>query len=68
MPDDKTLKDRVDDFHLMRLPGQSPMMHMGTSYLISDLWREIERLNAALSMTREGVDPDEAKRLQNAVT
>lgn len=29
---------------------------------------EIERLNAALSMTREGVDPDEAKRIHKCIT
>lgn len=60
-----TLKERVDAFALMQLPGQPLMMHMGTSYLINDLWREIERLNAAVSMAREGVDADEAKRQQN---
>nr|WP_319250477.1 hypothetical protein [uncultured Celeribacter sp.] len=65
MPDDMTLKERVDAFALMELPGQPRMMHMGTSYLVNDLWREIQRLNAALSMTREGVEVDEAKRQQN---
>ncbi len=65
MPNEMTLKERVDAFALMELPGQPRMMHMGTSYLINDLWREIQRLNAALSMTREGVEADEAKRQQN---
>ena len=60
-----TLKERVEAFATMQLPGQPPMMHMGTSYLVNDLWREIQRLNAALSMTREGVPADEAKRQQN---
>ena len=65
MPNDMTLKERVDAFALMELPGQPRMMHMGTSYLVNDLWREIQSLNAALSMTREGVEADEAKRQQN---
>jgi hypothetical protein len=65
MPNDMTLEERVDAFALMELPGQPRVMHMGTSYLVNDLWREIQRLNAALSMTREGVEADEAKRQQN---
>lgn len=59
-----TLEERVHAFMLLDLPGQPRMMHMGTSYLVNDLWREVQRLNAALSMTREGVDADEAKRQQ----
>lgn len=38
------LKERVDKFNAMELPGQPMMMHMGTNYLVNDLWREIERL------------------------
>jgi len=38
------LKERVDAFNRMQLPGQPPGMHMGTSYLVNDLWREVERL------------------------
>lgn len=47
------LKDRVAKFNLLQLPGQPMGMHMGTSYLVNDLWREIDRLraeNAALKM------------------
>jgi len=42
MTDD--LKERVDQFNTLRLPGQGWLIHMGTSRLINDLWREIERL------------------------
>lgn len=44
MSDD--LKDRIEKFNLLELPGQPMMMHMGTSYLVGDLWREINRLTA----------------------
>ena len=40
------LKDRVIKFTLMQLPGQPRAMHMGTSYLIDDLWREVCSLSA----------------------
>jgi hypothetical protein len=38
------MKERVDKFNRLELPGQPIMMHMGTSYLVNDLWREVERL------------------------
>jgi hypothetical protein len=46
MSDEKRaeLKKRVDQFNALELPGQSPMMHMGTSYLVNDLWREVKRV------------------------
>jgi len=47
-----SLKDRVLLFHLMQLPGQPQMMHMGTSYLVNDLAAEITRLTAALQKRR----------------
>lgn len=68
MAEDMTLKERVDAFRLMELPGQPRMMHMGTHRLVEDLWIECQRLNAALSMTREGVDADKAKRAQNCAS
>lgn len=49
MDDDERLfdlNDRVTKFHLLQLPGQiKGLMHMGTSHLINDLWRELERKN-----------------------
>lgn len=46
MTDDtkQTLDERVMAFELLELPGQPPMMHMGTAYLVNDLWAEIKRL------------------------
>lgn len=38
------LKERVDKFNGLSLPGQPMAMHMGTSYLVNDLWREVQRL------------------------
>ena len=37
------LKDRVIKFKCIELPGQPMMMHMGTSYLVNDLWSALER-------------------------
>ena len=39
----KDLKKRVEQFQMLQLPGQMGV-HMGTSYLIGDLWRELEKL------------------------
>lgn len=41
------LETRVRQFQALELPGQPRGMHMGTSYLVSDLWREVQRLRAA---------------------
>ena len=46
MSDD--LKERVEKFNLLELPGQPMGMHMGTLYLVNDLWSEVERLRDAL--------------------
>lgn len=43
---EQDLKGRVNQFNAMKLPGQPMGMHMGTSYLVNDLWREVERLRA----------------------
>ena len=37
---------RVLQFYLMELPEQPQMMHMGTSYLIGDLYKAVKRLQA----------------------
>ena len=45
------LNERVNAFSTLSLPGQMPMMHMGTSYLVNDLWKAVRTLtteNAAL--------------------
>lgn len=38
------LEERVFKFNTLTLPGQPMGMHMGTSYLVNDLWREVKRL------------------------
>lgn len=43
------LKERVDKFNILQLPGQPMSMHMGTSYLVNDLWREVQRLRKEIS-------------------
>lgn len=38
------LRDRVEKFQTLSLPGQPMGMHMGTLTLVNDLWREVARL------------------------
>lgn len=40
------LKKRVGQFQMLKLPGQPMSVHMGTSYLVDDLWEEVKRLRA----------------------
>jgi len=44
----ESLEERVNLFNQMALPGQPLGMHMGTSYLVNDLMREIQELREAL--------------------
>jgi len=44
MDDIDELKSRIEQFNSLSLPGQGMSMHMGTSYLVNDLWREVLRL------------------------
>lgn len=46
MTDKPDLETRVQQFQCMQLPGQPLGMHMGTSYLVNDLWSEVKRLRA----------------------
>lgn len=55
------LETRVHQFKRMELPGQKPMMHMGTAYLVGDLWREVQRLREALQEIT-GMTMDEPMR------
>ena len=43
------LKERVLQFNMLKLPGQMPMMHMGTRYLVNDLLAEVDKLRAQLA-------------------
>ncbi len=36
------LSARVNKFNTLQLPGQPMGMHMGTSYLVNDLWKELQ--------------------------
>lgn len=44
----RDLKERVQQFQRLELPGQPWIMHMGTSisHLVNDLWREVQKLEA----------------------
>lgn len=48
-----SLEERVKLFNSLSLPGQPMMMHMGTSYLVKDLWDEVERLRKLVPQTSE---------------
>jgi hypothetical protein len=50
------LKERVEKFQALELPGQPMMVHMGTFNLVLDLWREVERLRAHVSAATEKND------------
>ena len=44
------LKERVEQFRALELPGQPRCMHMGTSYLVQDLVKRIAKLEALLEV------------------
>ena len=39
-----SLEEKILQFERLQLPGQLPAMHMGTYYLVRDLWEEVKRL------------------------
>lgn len=47
MPDLDDLRDRVNKFNALELPGQPMGMHMGTSYLVNDLLKAVEELSVS---------------------
>jgi hypothetical protein len=49
------LKTRVDQFNALELPGQPRSMHMGTSYLVNDLWRELRRMTGWVADLQSGM-------------
>jgi hypothetical protein len=52
------LKSRVLQFDLLQLPGQPQGMHMGTSYLVHDLWERVQALEGiARDLRRYGLTP-----------
>lgn len=44
MEEKESLEERVKKFERMEIPGQPIAMHMGTLYLMKDLWQEVQRL------------------------
>lgn len=56
MTEKPDLETRVKQFMCMELPGQSMGVHMGTSYLVNDLWAEVKRLRVELA-NRLAKDP-----------
>lgn len=52
MTEKQSLEERVQAFHMRKLPGQPNGMHMGTSYLVNDLWLEVTRLRNALAIMK----------------
>lgn len=54
------LKERVNAFSTLSLPGQMPMMHMGTSYLVNDLWKAVRTITAENAALKERVAELEA--------
>lgn len=57
------LEQRVQQYRTFELPGQPMATHMGTSYLINDLWKEVERLRAELDALKSqppAILPEEA--------
>lgn len=47
IPGDKpSLDRRVSQFNQLLLPGQPPTMHMGTMYLVSDLYNDLRTVRA----------------------
>ena len=58
------LKQKVQDFNMLKLPGQPMMMHMGTSYLVNDLWKRIAELGEAIEEAISS-EHDECKVILN---
>ena len=56
MTKENDLFERVLQFKLLELPGQPQSMHMGTSYLVDDLEKEIKRLRAEIKRLRAEVE------------
>lgn len=48
------LEERVMQFNALKLPGQPKAMHMGTSYLVAELWREVQKLREELKEAKRG--------------
>jgi len=60
------LKKRVDQFKSLSLPGQPMAMHMGTSYLVNDLWKEIASLTEKVERLEKALGQDAIVGFVNA--
>ena len=47
----ENLRLRVNQFHMLQLPGQPYGMHMGTCYLVNDLLRTLEAKSKTKAVT-----------------
>lgn len=60
------LEERVYKFNSLSLPGQPMGMHMGTSYLVNDLWREVKRLRGLTPRALDEAIQPLAEHAQNS--
>ena len=51
----ESLESRVTQFRCLELPGQPMSMHMGTSYLVNDLWSKVKEQAAEIERLREAL-------------
>lgn len=54
-----SLETRVELYITGSLPGQPLSRHVGTSYLINDLWKEIKRLRSVIKGAEIALTRDE---------
>ena len=57
------LEEKVKQFNSHSLPGQPMAAHMGTAYLVNDLWREVQKLRAAQQGANRMADAESDKTL-----
>jgi len=50
------LQERVRLFERTEVPEHPMAIHMGTAHLVSDLWREIERLQMCINEQRKNYE------------
>ena len=57
------LEKKVKQFERHELPGQPSAVHMGTFYLVNDLWAEIKKLRAQQGQSSRPDKPCEVHQL-----
>lgn len=70
MSDLDDLRDRVNKFNALELPGQLQSMHMGTSYLVNDLMRAVDKIVKASRLdayTSKGYPKAGCERIHNTL-